>query len=80
LKALHVLLANIKHKPFKPSILCQLFDTFLSSILKYGWEIWEFGKDKELERIHLKFCKTLLNVKQSTCTMSIYGELCRYPL
>jgi len=80
LKALHVLLANIKHKPFKPSTLCQLFDTFISSILKYGCEIWGFGKNKELERIHLKFCKTLLNVKQSTCTMHIYGESCRYPL
>jgi len=60
--------------------LCQLFDTFISSILKYECEIWGFGKNKELERIHLKFCKTLLNVKQSTCTMYIYGESCRYPL
>jgi len=80
LKALHVLLANIKHKPFKPSTLCQLFDTFISSNLKYGCEIWGFGKNKELERIHLKFCKTLLSVKKSTYTMYIYGESCRYPL
>jgi len=30
---------------------------------------------KEIERIHLKFCKSLLNVKNTTCTMYVYGEL-----
>ena len=35
---------------------------------------------KELERIHLKFCKRLLGVKLSTSNVGIYGELGRYPL
>ena len=55
LKALNVLLNNTKHYKFKPSALCQLFDSFVSSILNYGCEIWGYTKSKELERIHLKF-------------------------
>ena len=39
--------------------------------------IWGFGKCKEIERIHLKFCKNLLKVKSSTCNIDVhvYGEL-----
>ena len=33
-----------------------------------------------LERIHLKFCKILLNLKQTTPDFMIYGELGRVPL
>ena len=80
LKALNVLLNNTKHYAFKPSVLCQLFDSFVSSILNYGSEIWGFTKSKEIERVHLKFCKQLLGVKTSTCNMAVYGELGRYPL
>ena len=60
--------------------MCQLFDAFVAATLNYGCEIWGFGKSKEIERVHLKFCKQLLNVKMSTCTNSIYGELGRFPM
>ena len=39
-----------------------------------------YTKSKELERIHLKFCKRLLRVRAYTCTAAVYGELGRYPL
>ena len=42
--------------------------------------MWGFTKSKELERIHLKFCKLILKVKTSTSNAGIYGELGRYPL
>ena len=51
-----------------------------SSTLNYSGEVWCFGKSKEIERIHLKFCKRLLNVKSSTSSNDIYSELGRYPL
>jgi hypothetical protein len=60
--------------------LCQLFDSFVGSILSYSSEVWGYTKSKEIERIHLKFCKRILNVRTSTCNASIYGELGRYPL
>ena len=33
-----------------------------------------------MERIHLKFCKSILNVRKSTCNAAVYAELGRYPL
>ena len=71
---------NKKKYCLKPKVLCQLFDTFVGSILNFASEVWSFGKCKEIERIHLKFCKTLLKVKSSTCNMGVYGKLGRYPL
>jgi len=79
-KALNVLLINCKKIPLKPRILCQLFDSFIGAILNYSSEIWGFTKSKELERIHLKFCKRLLHVRLTSCTLAVYGELARYPL
>lgn len=80
LKALNCLLNNTKMYSLKPKVICQLFDAFIGSILSYSCEVWGFGKCKEIERIHLKFCKALLKVKRSTCTTAVYGELGRYPL
>lgn len=80
LKALNTLLFNCKKFDLKPKILCQLFDAFVGSILNYAAEIWGYTKSKEIERIHLKFCKRILNVRLNTCTAGVYGELGRYPL
>ena len=33
-----------------------------------------------LKKIHLKFCKILLNLKTSTPSYMVYGELGRYPI
>ena len=57
-KALIMLLIHFKKLPLKPQTLCQLFDAFVvGSILGYFSEIWGYAKSKEIERIHLKFCK-----------------------
>ncbi len=80
LKALHVLLINIRKHNVPPKYMGQLFDAFVSSTLNYACEIWGYSKSKELERIHLKFCKTILGVKTSTSNAGIYGELGRFPL
>ena len=52
---------------------------FLSSILNYGCEVWEFSKSKDIEKIHLKFLKLILGVTKSTSSMAVYGETGRYP-
>ena len=80
LKAMNFLLNNLKPFDLKPLIYCQLFDSFVASILNYSCEVWGIIKSKDLERIHLKFCKRILNVKLSSSNTSIYGELGRYPL
>ena len=49
-------------------------------MLSYGCEVWDFGKNKEIESIHLKFFRIVLNVKSSTSNAGVYGEFGRYPL
>ena len=48
-------------------------------ILLYGYEIWGSGNNDVLEKVRLKFCKMILNLKTSTPNYMIYGELGRYP-
>jgi hypothetical protein len=33
-----------------------------------------------LEKVHVQFCKLLLDLKTSTPNVMVYGELGRYPL
>ena len=64
------------------SIKCQLdlFDKMVKPVLLYGCEIWGMGNNDILERVQLKFCKLLLNLKTSTPFYMIYGELGRYTI
>ena len=64
------------------SISCQLdlFDKLVKLRSLYGCEIWDFGNNDILEKVHLKFCKIILHLKASTPNCMIYGELGRYPL
>jgi hypothetical protein len=80
LKAMNILLCKCKEYDLSPKTLCQLFDAFVVSILNYACEIWGNSKSKEIERIHLKFCKRLLKVQPNTCNACVYGELGRHPL
>ena len=80
LKALNVLNSKVRCFDFNTLTLFQLYDAFVGSILGFSSEIWGFSKSKEIERIHLKFCKKVLSVKRSTCNFAIYCELGRYPL
>lgn len=61
-------------------LLLELFDKMIKPIMLYGCEIWGFGKNVVLERIHLKFCKIILNLKSSTPNYMVYGELGRFPI
>ena len=47
-------------------IQLQLFDSLILPILLYGCEVWGFKKIDMLERLHLQYCKILLNVKKCT--------------
>ena len=80
LKAMNVLLSNLRKYECKPRIALQLFDAFVSSIITYGCEIWGFTKSSQLEKLHLKFCKAILGVRQTTSNAAVYSELGRYPL
>ena len=80
LKAMSVLVSNLKCYDTKPKLALQLFDSFVSSTIMYGSEVWGFCNSKKLENIHVKFCKTVLGVRQSSSNVAVYGELGRYPI
>ena len=66
----------------KLSIKCllYLFDKMIKPILLYVCKVWGFSNNDILEKIHLKFCKILLNLKTSTPSCMVHGELGRYPI
>ena len=57
-----------------------LFDSLVIPILLYGCEIWGYETNSLIEKLHLKFCKSILRVKKTTPSCMIYGELGRFPL
>jgi hypothetical protein len=66
LKAMNTLMINGKDMDLKPKLLCQLFYSFVGSIISYASEVWGYSKSKDIERIHLKYCKRILNVRENT--------------
>lgn len=59
----------------------KLFDyMILPNILSYGSEIWGFHKAPDIEKIHLKFLKQVLGVRQQTPNSAVFGEFGRFPL
>ena len=81
LKALNGFLCfKIEDFGFSPDIVIQSFESFVGSISNYGSEVWGFSKANQLERVHLKFLKRLLNVKRSTSNQAVYGETGRMAL
>ena len=68
-----------KCRKHKLSIDCQLyiFDITILLILLCGSEIWDFENIDLIEIIHLRFCKLILHIKQSTLNFMVYGEFGR---
>ena len=80
LKVMYVLLQHVKRLEVNPKLSLQLVDAFVESILNYAYPIWGLSKSKNIERLHLILCKTLLGAGQSTSNAAVYGELGRVPL
>ena len=64
-----------------PAIAFKVFDCQILSILEYASDIWYTGDSVNyLEKIHLKFIKSTLGVRQQTSSPAIYGDTGRFPL
>ena len=57
-----------------------LFDALVLPIIMYGSEVWGIYGYKEVDRLHLKFCKHVLGVKSQSSNVAVLGELGRFPL
>ena len=80
LKAANSLLQIAKDKEVPVDVMFGLFDSFVTPILNYACEVWGFIRADNIERVHRKFCKWLLNVKPSTSSLALYCEIGRFPI
>ena len=55
-------------------IQLELFDYLVFPILVYGCEIWGYENITILDKLHLKFLKCILCIKQSTPICMVLGE------
>jgi len=79
-RAMNRLFSITKEMVVPINIMFKLFDSYVASILNYNCEVWGFITADNIERVHRKFCKRLLNVKMSTNSLSLYAEVGRFPL
>lgn len=80
LRAANGLLALFKRLSFDVKTKLSLFDSLVTQLLLYGAEVWGIYEVKNIDKIHIKFCKAILGVRQQTPNYAVYGELGRYPL
>ena len=62
LKSMNALFAITKSMQVPIDIMFNLFYSFVLSILNYGCEVWGFSTAQNVEMVHRKFCKWLINV------------------
>ena len=49
-------------------------------ILHYSRQIWGYIDAYDIEKVHLKFCRKIVSVRNSTTIEALYGELGSIPL
>jgi len=52
-----------------------LFDKLVSPMLLYGSEIWGIYNYKEVDKLHIRFCKMVLCARKQTMNYAVLGEL-----
>ena len=73
-------LNKIRNQTIPIHVQLKLFDSLVELIILYGSEVLRFWKSTNHEKIHLKVCKRILNLRLTTLNYMVYGELGRYPL
>ena len=52
----------------------------MSQLLVYGSEIWGIYNYKQVDKLHIQFCKMVLGVRKQTMNYTVLGELGRLQL
>ena len=79
-KAMYGILKKCRQNSLNIECQLELFDKIVLPILLYGSEVWGFENFDILERVHLRFCKLILHLKQTTPSCIVYAELGRHPI
>ena len=75
-----LLIRKLKSLALSVDLQLELFDKMIKPILLYGSEVWGYSNCKSIERIHLKFLKSIFNIKPSTTNVMLYVEFDVYPI
>ena len=75
-------LRDVKYKcgQIPLSVSFELFDKMILPILLYGSEVWGYEFRKDIENVHVKFCRYILGVSSRALTCAVLGECGRMPL
>ena len=79
-KTLFAMLRKARQLNLPLDLTSQLFDSVVLPVLMYGGEVLAAYPSTEIEKVHLKFCKYLLSVPNTTTSAMVYAELGRMPL
>ena len=79
-KAFFSLIRKTRRLNLSYDVQIDLFEKTIKPILLYSCEIWGFGNNATIERVHLKFLKIIFRLKRSTPSFMIYGELGLTPI
>ena len=70
-KALFSLIRKTRTLNLSYDVQIDLFEKTIKPILLYGCEIWGFGNNPTIERVHLKFLKIIFRLKRLTPSFMI---------
>lgn len=79
-KAMYSLLSRVRKLDLPFDIIIDLYNKMVLPVLLYGCELWGYGNLEVIERVQLKFFKSLYYLKRSTPNFMIYGEFGIFPL
>lgn len=80
LKALYSIISLFDSIALNVTEKIRIFDSMVLPILIYSSEVLGFHKAPDIEKVHLKFLKQVLGVRQQTTTSAVLGEFRRFPL
>ena len=80
LKAYNSVLSVFSRLTLDLKTTLSMFDSLVAPILLYGSEVWGAYSFKEVDKLHLRFCKKMLGVRSQTSNAAVLGELGRFPL
>ena len=55
-----------KKKAIPIDLQLKLFDLLITPILVYSCEVWGFENKQGIEKMHLQYCKRILNIRNTT--------------
>ena len=79
-KAMFALLKKARGLKLSIDLQLHLFDSMVTPILLYSSEVWGCENTNIINQFQLKYLKMLLNVKKSTPSYMVWGELGIQPL